>query len=195
MPSAERKTRCGMNRWMSGGVALGLAAAGTLAFAGPGSAQGIDLRATVDPTSIGPNDTVSIFSNDDSPCLFTDENEEIVPGRLTFLMTHPDGSTDDIGGPEDLVADAANPDGNGHWNFEISLVDQDNNPVPFDIGTYTIQVTCTEDQVEGGPEPEVVDDYNPLTFNVTEAPGEPTEPPADPPAAPPVVRTPDNGTG
>lgn len=192
VPSAERKTRCGMNRWMSGGVALGIAAAGTLVFAGTGSAQEADLEAGIGPTEIAPDEGTEIFSVD--PCLF---GEDETPGRLTFLVTHPDGSTDDLDGPEDLVADPDFPEDDGHWAFTISLVDEAGAPVPFDPGAYSIQVTCTEDQVDPETEPPVVGEYNLLSFTVVEG-SEPTTPapgPTTPTPAPPVVRTPDEGTG
>jgi hypothetical protein len=183
----------GMNKWMGSGVALGVAVASTFALAATGSAQEpAELAASIEPTEISPNETVTISS--DEPCLFDLDGVQ-TPGRLTFQVTLPSGTTDDLMGPEDLVADPEAPEADGHWSFEISFVDQDNNPVPFDPGTYTIQVNCTEDQVDPNVEPELVAPYNLLTFTVTGDPATPEEPPAAPAPAPPVVRTPDEGTG
>jgi hypothetical protein len=165
-----------MNKWLRGSVALGLGAAGSIALAGPGSAQTEPLQATIEPASIAPDGTVTISSID--PC-FNPDSE--VPGTLTFLVTGPEGIESDLDGPEDLQPDE-DPELNGQWANDIFGEDEVGNPAPLLPGAYTVQVTCVPD---GAAEP--AQPYVPLSWTVTEAAPPSTEAPGPAPEAPPAA--------
>jgi hypothetical protein len=173
-----------MNKWLGGGVALGLGAAGTLILAGPGSAQAEPLGATIEPATVEQGGTVTLTSVD--ACV----DGGGVPGNLVVDIFFENEEEPFQSDPVDLAAEDPDPEDpsviespDGQWALEYT------GEAGEPIGTYTYVVTCfADDQTAIG-------EYAPLVSEVVEATTPTTTPPGPtPPApapAPPVSRTPD----
>lgn len=175
-----------MNKWLRGGAALGLAAVGSVALAGPGSTQEAPLRAEVTTPQITPLEHALFQSID--PCL-DPTVEGDAPGRIVVDVALGEAA---VFSYEQAVEE------DGHWASEVFMETDDDNdpatpgtPAPLDVGTYRLAVRCLPlDPALTEP----VQNYVPLEFTVVS--GEPAPAPEpEPEPAPPVVEVPTGGTG
>ncbi|MGH9210064.1 MAG: hypothetical protein ACRD2C_05210 [Acidimicrobiales bacterium] len=161
-----------MNRWLIGGAVLGCVTAGSVALAGPGSAQSELLEATIEPTTVVLGGTApgNLTVRSVDPCL----DPQGVPGTLNVDIFF-EGIEEPWGGRDvDLTVDEHGPE--GQWVIEFGAPD-------VLTGIYTYIVTCLPDDPAGEP----IGEYAPLAVEVV-APTVPTAPPPAPaPTRPPAA--------
>src|SRR5262245_53930682 len=181
-----------MKRLLGGGLALGLAAVGSVAIAGPSLAQAppepefVQLEGALSTDVAAPGQEITASSVD--PCTVS----EAGPGELFWLV---------FAVAEDLPRseDEAPVGDDGHWEVTFSAPQDAGEVVCVAVGVPAGEEPPPEAQVEhlaadgvalsqaptgdGGEEPEVIEIYE-LPFTVqappTTTPGQPVAPPATP---------------
>lgn len=162
-----------MKGLVAGGVALGVAMAGSLALAGPGAAQ-TPLEMSLSKTEVQVGDPLTISSV--SPCIADDGG----PGEVDLALIHTG---------ESVWKDSFQASESGAWERTHVFV----NGEP--LGKYTVQATCRVQDPED-PESSLDEEYAPASFTLIGRIAGPEDPllPTPPtiPTAPTTPATPDS---
>ena len=131
-----------MKGLVAGGVALGVAMAGSLAVAGPLAAQ-TPLEMSLDKTEVQVGESLTASSV--SSCIGAG-----VPGEVDIIL---------IRKGESVWKDSFEATASGEWNWSHVFV----NGEP--LGHYTVEATCRVQDPED-PESSVDEDYTPVSFTL-----------------------------